>query len=96
MRLQTPLFAVWLLLVVHASIAEGRRVLDNDSVKLSGPQTLSESINAENSAARTRLAQLRNARGSYQAHVDATLRGVGDISGVIRVVVFRNTTSVNI
>ncbi|CAI7856753.1 unnamed protein product, partial [Closterium sp. NIES-53] len=84
-----PGFAFWLLLVVYASMAEGLRVLDDGAAKLSAPQTPTGIINP---------GRTRNAIhvGSYEGHVEARLRGIDDISGVIRVFVFRNATSVNI
>ncbi|CAI5496256.1 unnamed protein product [Closterium sp. Naga37s-1] len=90
MRLRTPRFAFGLFLVLYASIAEGLRVLDDAAAKLTGPQTLTGIVVNPGST--------RNAIhvGNYEGHVEARLRGVEDISGVIRVFVFRNTTSVNI
>ncbi|CAI7738711.1 unnamed protein product [Closterium sp. NIES-53] len=89
MRLRTPRFAFGLFLVLYASIAEGLRVLDDAAAKLNGPQTPTGIINP---------GRTRNALhvGSYEGHVEARLRGIDDISGVIRVFVFRNSTSVNI
>ncbi|GJP46340.1 hypothetical protein CLOM_g5641 [Closterium sp. NIES-68] len=96
MGLLAPRFSFWLLLVVYASIGEGLRVLDDAAVKLTGPQTRTKPLNAGESAARTRPARSKNAFGTYQGHVGARLQGVDGVRGVIRVVVFRNTTSVNI
>ncbi|CAI5483700.1 unnamed protein product [Closterium sp. Yama58-4] len=89
MRLQTPCFTFGLFLVLYASIAEGLRVLDDAAAKLTAPQTPTGIINP---------GRARNAIhvGSYEGHVEARLRGIEDISGVIRVFVFRNATSVNI